>query len=113
MPSLEPAVLTDHRWVKACTIDALPPRERKLIKIDTIEIALFNIDGTVFAIKNRCPHRSGPLIRGYIDNEGGVKCPMHGWRFDLRTGESKRPAHATVYQAKIEDRDVYTEVASL
>ena len=115
MPPSGPATPKDPacRWVEVCTIDALPPGERKLIKIENVEIALFNIDGTIFAIKNRCPHRSGPLIRGYIDSERGIKCPMHGWRFDLRTGESQRPAHATVYQVKIEGGDVYTEVPSL
>lgn len=83
------------------------PGQRRLVTIDGTEIALFNINGTVFAIKNRCPHRSGPLIRGYVDGNSGIKCPMHGWRFDLRTGESKRPARATTYQTKIDGGRLY------
>ena len=93
----------ENTWQPACQVDELPPGERKLVSINDIEIALFNINGTVFAINNRCPHRKGPLIRGFTDSEGGIKCPMHGWRFDLRTGESKRPAHATTYQTKVAD----------
>jgi nitrite reductase/ring-hydroxylating ferredoxin subunit len=91
------------QWLEACPASALPPGSRKLVKLNGIEVALFNIGGTVFAIKNRCPHRSGPLIRGFIDEAGGIKCPMHGWRFDLRDGSSERPAQATVYPVKIEN----------
>jgi NAD(P)H-dependent nitrite reductase small subunit len=94
-------------WTEICRLDELPAGGRKLVKLDGIEIALFNIDGTIYAIKNRCPHRSGPLIRGFIDPTGGIKCPMHGWRFDLRDGSSERPATATVYPVKIDDDGVY------
>ena len=94
-------------WRVVCQADALPPGERKLVTANGVEIALFNIDGAVFAINNRCPHRKGPLIRGYTDSAGGIKCPMHGWRFDLRTGQSRRPAQATTYQTKIEAGTVY------
>ncbi len=99
MPS--PSLLK-NAWQAACQVDELPPGERKLVILNGVEIALFNIDGAVFAINNRCPHRKGPLIRGYTDSEGGIKCPMHGWRFDLRTGQSRRPAQATTYRTKIE-----------
>ena len=95
------------QWLAACPVNDLPPGGRKLIKLNGIDIALFNIGGTVFAIKNRCPHRSGPLIRGFTDEAGGIKCPMHGWRFDLRNGSSERPAQATVYPVKVEDNTLY------
>jgi nitrite reductase/ring-hydroxylating ferredoxin subunit len=95
------------QWLAACSVNELPPGGRKLIKLNGIDIALFNIGGTVFAIKNRCPHRSGPLIRGFTDAAGGIKCPMHGWRFDLRDGSSERPAQATVYPVKVEDDTLY------
>lgn len=95
------------QWLAACLVNELPLGGRKLIKLNGIDIALFNIGGTVFAIKNRCPHRSGPLIRGFTDAAGGIKCPMHGWRFDLRNGSSERPAQATVYPVKVEDNTLY------
>jgi len=95
------------QWLEACSLDDVPPGGRKLIKLNGIEIALFNIGGTIFAIKNRCPHRSGPLIRGFTDGAGGIKCPMHGWRFDLRDGSSERPAQATVYPVRLENNLLY------
>lgn len=96
-----------EQWLEACPAFDLPPGSRKLVKLNGIEIALFNIGGAVFAIKNRCPHRSGPLIRGFTDEAGGIKCPMHGWRFDLRDGSSERPARATVYPVKLENNLLY------
>lgn len=96
-----------ENWVEACRLDELPPGGRKLVRLDGIEIALFNLGGIIYAIKNRCPHRSGPLIRGFIDGTVGIKCPMHGWRFDLRDGTSERPARALVYQVKTENGWLY------
>lgn len=49
------------------------------------EIALFCLDGTIYALDNTCPHMEGPLGEG--DIEGGcVSCPWHGWKFDIKTG---------------------------
>ena len=99
-----------EQWLEACSVKDLPRGGRKLVKLNGIEIALFNIGGTIFAIKNRCPHRSGPLIRGFTDDAGGIKCPMHGWRFDLRDGSSERPAQATVYPVRLENNLLYLQL---
>jgi len=98
-------------WTEICRLDEFPSSGRKLVKLNGIEIALFNVGGTIYAIKNRCPHRSGPLIRGFIDPTGGIKCPMHGWRFDLRDGSSERPAKATVYPVTIENGMLYLRLS--
>ena len=98
------------KWKPVCASSDLPIGGRRLVKVADVEIALFNIAGDIFAINNRCPHKKGPLIRGYTDAEGGIKCPMHGWRFDLRTGESNRPARALVYETKAERNTVFVAV---
>ena len=99
--------MNPQHWRETCRLEELPPGSRKLEKLGNLEIALFNLQGVIYAIKNRCPHRSGPLIRGFVDPAGGIKCPMHGWRFDLRDGSSERPARATVYQVKVENGLLY------
>lgn len=53
------------------------------------EVALFNVGGKLYGIGNRCPHRSGPLFRGKVETVSGtlaVRCPIHGWLFELETG---------------------------
>ena len=73
---------THTEWLKACPAAELPPGERKLVKLNNVEVALFNLNGTVYAIKNRCPHRSGPLIRGFVDDKAGIKCPFYNVKSD-------------------------------
>lgn len=102
--------MVPQQWIAACRLEELPLGGRKLVKVNNTEVALFNVKGALYAIKNRCPHRSGPLIRGFIDAASGIKCPMHGWRFDLRDGSSGRPARATVYQIKVENGLLYLSV---
>tara|TARA_R110002110_G_scaffold136289_1_gene320992 strand:- start:187 stop:621 length:435 start_codon:yes stop_codon:yes gene_type:complete len=86
------------------TLAEMPPGSRKLVTIGTREIALFNIDGEFFAVLDRCPHQKGSLCKGkliglvesaapgeyrYSRPQQIVRCPWHGWEFDLRTGQSR------------------------
>ena len=66
-------------------VDELAPGQRKLAFVDGRSIVLFNIDGTIHAIDNACPHNGASLASGQL--EGCVlSCPAHGLRFDVRTG---------------------------
>lgn len=87
----------------AARVSELPPGERKLVTIGKRAIALFNLDGEFFAIGDTCPHEFGSLCKGklvglaeadlpgqYRFSRPGefIKCPWHGWEFDIRTGQS-------------------------
>ena len=80
-----------------------PVGTRKLIDIKGRQIAVFNIKGEFFALANRCPHQGGSLCEGRLTGlveakEPGeyrysrqgeiIRCPWHGWEFDVRTGQS-------------------------
>ena len=98
----------------------LPPGSRKLVDIDGRGIVIFNIGGEFFALANRCPHQGGNLCEGRLiglveSNEPGVyrysrrgeilRCPWHGWEFDVRTGKSWcDPARSRIkaYKARVE-----------
>jgi nitrite reductase (NADH) small subunit len=58
-------------------------------------VALFKIGDEVHALDGICPHKGAPLGEGWCE-EGVVACPMHGWRFEIRTGNCldapERPA---------------------
>ena len=95
---------------KACAVSDVVPGTAKLVAVDGKEIALFNVDGTFYALDNECPHRGGPLGEG--DLEGCiVTCPWHAWQYDVRTGESitddLKVAH---YDVKVEGGDVLVAV---
>jgi nitrite reductase/ring-hydroxylating ferredoxin subunit len=82
----------------------IPPGGRKLVSVRGREVAVFNVKGELFALLDRCPHQGGSLCRGKLvglveaDGPGRyrytrqgeiVRCPWHGWEFDLRTGKSQ------------------------
>ena len=53
--------------------------------------ALFNVEGTFFALDGVCPHQGGPLAEGDVTG-CIVTCPWHGWQFDVRTGQHQLSA---------------------
>ncbi|MBI3957177.1 MAG: Rieske (2Fe-2S) protein [Chloroflexi bacterium] len=86
-----------------CRVSELPPGERKIVEAGKRTIGVFNIRGDFFAIRNQCPHQNAPLCRGivtgttlpsqpgeYIWTKDGeiIRCPWHGWEFDITTGRS-------------------------
>lgn len=97
-------------------VSEIPEGERKLIKVNGVDVAVFHRGGRFYALNNACPHRQGPLIRGAVEAAAGgpgcfVRCPMHGWRFDLATGDSNgRPANATVYSLDQRGEELYIEI---
>src|SRR5262249_3602375 len=61
------------------------PGTGKVVTVDSTLVALFNIDGSFYAISNTCLHRGGPLGEGFVEQDV-VTCPWHGWRFNVKTG---------------------------
>jgi 3-phenylpropionate/trans-cinnamate dioxygenase ferredoxin subunit len=102
------------------TLDEIPPGQRKIVDLEGRSIGVFNVKGEYFAVLNRCPHQGGPLCKGnthgFLESAGVgefhytrageiLRCPWHGWEYDLRTGQSWfDPAHVQVrrYQVSVE-----------
>ena len=89
----------------------LKPGENKVVNVNGIDVALFNVDGQFFAISNTCLHRGGPLGEGFLE-EDVVTCPWHGWKFNVKTGVSPvvPTAKVATYQVKVEGNDVMVAV---
>src|SRR3989338_2757421 len=85
----------------------LKPGENKVVNVNGIDVALFNVDGEFFAIGNTCPHRGGPLGEGFLE-EDVVTCPWHGLRFNVKTGVSPviPTAKVAAYKVKVEGTEV-------
>jgi nitrite reductase/ring-hydroxylating ferredoxin subunit/multimeric flavodoxin WrbA len=73
-----------------------------------IEIAVFNINGSFYAISNSCIHKGGPLSNGFLD-EDIVTCPWHGWKYSVKTGKSAHEGGDSVnsYDVKIAGNKIY------
>jgi 3-phenylpropionate/trans-cinnamate dioxygenase ferredoxin subunit len=108
-------------------VDELPPGTRKFLTIDERPIAIFNIKGEFFGLLNRCPHQGaalceGPLIGLAQSSDPGeieytklgeiIRCPWHGWEFDVVTGScpDEPSMRVAIYAARLEDGRVLVHV---
>ena len=92
-------------FTEVANLEDVPPGERKRVEVNDALISLFNIDGELFAIYDRCPHKkTAPLVRGTLKGLG-IKCPNHGYCFDLKTGECDRGTewNTRTYQVKTDN----------
>jgi 3-phenylpropionate/trans-cinnamate dioxygenase ferredoxin subunit len=100
--------------IDVCALEDLPPGAHKLVTWEDLEIGVFNCDGELLAIEDRCSHDDGELLYGEVDVKAcTVECPRHGSRFDLRTGRPLTlPAYEPVetFPVLVEDGMVRLEV---
>lgn len=100
--------------VPICPASELGPGERRIIEHGEWLIAIVNIDGTLYAIEDRCSHDDGPLGEGEINSaDCTIECPRHGSLFDLHTGRPKSlPAFEPVriFPVEIIDDTITLEV---
>jgi NAD(P)H-dependent nitrite reductase small subunit len=73
-------------WVAVAEVGALPSGASLAVRAGAAEVAVFNVAGELRAMEGRCLHRGGVLADGMVDGDV-VTCPLHWWRYDLRTGE--------------------------
>lgn len=129
-------------------VEDIPPGGRKLVDVRGRPIVIFNLGGEYFGMLDRCPHQGGSLCDGQLiglveSSQPGeynfsrqneiVRCPWHGWEFDIRTGQSmcepdrikatqydvdveagaavtEGPYEAVTFDVTVEDRYVVVEV---
>jgi NAD(P)H-dependent nitrite reductase small subunit len=98
-------------YVKVATRSEIPAGSGKTVEIGDKPIAVFNCEGSFYAIDDTCPHQGGPLGEGEIDGTV-VTCPWHEWRYDLRTGVNTDDpgCKVTSYPVKVEGDDVLVAV---
>jgi 3-phenylpropionate/trans-cinnamate dioxygenase ferredoxin subunit len=100
--------------VDVCPLDELPPGQMKIVTVDDLSVGVYNVDGRLYAIEDRCSHDDGPLAEGDWDpEECVVVCPRHGSRFDLRTGQALTlPAYLPVatFPVRVDDGVVKVDV---
>ena len=74
-------------WIDVGALSAIPRRGARTVPVaGGEEIAIFRTgDDRVYALVNRCPHKSGPLSQGIVHGDT-VACPLHNWRISLADG---------------------------
>lgn len=109
------------------SVDDIPPGGRRLVQVRGRTIGLFNVQGRYYAIKNACVHEGAPVCLGSVTGtflpsapgvyqygmEGQIlRCPWHGWEFEIATGQSIFDPTVTLktYPVSVENDKVYIEL---
>jgi len=86
-------------------LDRFAPGTRRIVRVGGREIGVFRVGDRLFAVRNRCPHQGGPLALGRVfprivstspgevelADSSLIRCPWHGWHWDMQTGEPYAP----------------------
>ncbi len=73
-------------FVTVAELADLDPGSCVSVEVNGRWVALFNVEGRVYAMDNTCPHAGGPLGEGTLTGDI-VECPWHSWRYNVRTGQ--------------------------
>ncbi|MGH7231762.1 MAG: Rieske (2Fe-2S) protein [Nitrospiraceae bacterium] len=94
-------------FVRIAGISEVMPGTGMVAEVNEQSIAVFNVDGTYYAIDNTCVHRGGPLGEGELEGDV-VTCPWHAWQYNVKTGISINNPSACVksYQVKVDGSDI-------
>ena len=96
---------------KICGLESLKEKQGRRFIINDTEVAVFKVEGEVFALSNVCPHQhTTQIYDGYIE-DGCVVCPVHGWMFNLKTGRMPTNSKGLdPYPVVVKDNHVYLKV---
>ncbi|MDF2658036.1 MAG: 2Fe-2S ferredoxin [Paenibacillus sp.] len=109
--------------------DDLEDGGRTIVSVEGREIGVYRIGGQFYAVHNYCPHQGAPLCKGvvcgttlpsdvykYEYGRGGeiVRCPWHGWEFDIKTGKSliSGKVRARTYKVEVSEGKVGIVIGS-
>lgn len=99
-------------FVKVATTGDLAPGQGKMVEVNGKKIALFNLEGSFYAIDDTCTHRGGPLSEGKIEGEQAT-CPLHGAIYNIKSGEvlgPPAPKGVARYNVRVAGTDIEVEV---
>ncbi len=98
-------------YKKVLQASDLPPGSGTTVKVGPTAVALFNVEGSFYAIDDTCVHAGGPLGAGALDGEV-VTCPWHGWQFNVKKACAVMSEEITVkrYGTQVEEEAVYISV---
>lgn len=109
------------------TVEEIPPGGRKIVKVEGREVGIFNLAGRYYALKNVCRHQGARVCLGKVagttlpsrvyefkyGREGQIlRCPWHGWEYDITTGRSlfDQDVKVVTYPVHVEAGAVYVEL---
>ena len=94
-------------WIEVGKVEEIPRQGARVVETAEGDVGIFRtLEDEVFALRDRCPHKNGPLSQGIVHGRR-VTCPLHNWNIELESGEAVAPDEgcAASYPVKIDDGD--------
>ena len=100
--------MNSESFVPVGAVADIAPGTAKTVAVEGGEVAVFNVDGTFYAVDNYCPHQGGVLAEGWLEGTT-ITCPWHAWCFNLTDGTMTLGGFARVdpYDVRVEDGRVF------
>jgi toluene monooxygenase system ferredoxin subunit len=98
-------------WRYAGSLDDIWAGEMIAVKLGAADVLLCNLDGSLVAYEDRCPHLGSPLSEGALDGVV-LTCGAHEWQFDARTGRGVNPASACLrrYPVRLDGEQIFVRL---
>ena len=99
-------------WIEVGKVEEIQKLGARVVETDKGDIAVFRAaDDHIFALRDRCPHKDGPLSQGIVHGHV-VTCPLHNWNIDLESGEAKEPDEGCAgrYECKVENDVIFLAI---
>src|SRR5262245_44102273 len=99
-------------YVKVARTNEVTPGQAKMVEVEGKKIALFNVDGSLYAIDDTCTHRCGPLSEGFLE-VSAVTGPWHCATYDVTTGGvlgPPAPKGVARYNVRVKASDIEVEI---
>jgi nitrite reductase/ring-hydroxylating ferredoxin subunit len=99
-------------WVTVAKLGAVKPGDVVGVTLGEREIALYNIDGAIYATDNLCTHAFAFLSQGWLDGDC-IECPLHGGRFEVKTGKGLGPPvndDLKTYKVQMKGEDIQIQL---
>jgi naphthalene 1,2-dioxygenase system ferredoxin subunit len=100
-------------WMDVLALEAIPEADVTSVVVDGREIALYEVEGEVFATDNLCTHGAARMSDGFLEGRE-IECPLHQGRFDVCTGKAMCAPlthDIRVYPVRIENKRVLVNMA--
>ena len=108
------SAVMNGEWIEVGVLNDIPKQGARVVNTDDGDIAIFRTDeDEVFALRDKCPHKGGPLSQGIVHGKK-VACPLHNWNIHLDTGMAVAPDEgcAARYPVKLEGEKVLMSLQS-
>jgi nitrite reductase (NADH) small subunit len=106
-------IAVQNEWIEVGTLDEIPRLGARVVRTPDGDIAVFRTeDDELFALRDRCPHKGGPLSQGIVHGRK-VACPLHDWKVHLDSGLAVAPDEgcAARFPVRVEGETIYLSLA--